>query len=784
MKLTVIVPVYNTAIYLEDCLNSILAKNITDMEIVAINDASTDHSGSILDAFRKKDKRVKPVHLTKNKGIGLVRNKGIELAKGQWIAFLDSDDLMLPEALNRLLETADSYESDIVIGSMDRRIDLPHDRYEIEKYKTSQFLNFSVFNTNIDQCPNLINIPSSCSVLYSRDFLIKNDLKFKRKFQEDHDFVLNVILDAKTVSVRGDVPYVRYRKRLQNEGPKSITSSEWDVPRFGMMVDHLETVVSLLNDKKYLRKIGNIKNLRKTRFSFYLGTFSNHILRQVFQSGDVKAFHRHLDRMSEAFKRTNLQETGLDLNAESLEPTQPVLSRVGFYQLALCLIVEKNWEILSNLLNNRALSVEIVAGVMKSDSTSAELRDSMLTFLDDNPDALIKSKVPLPNLVPPCVQEVWIHIGMTKTGSTALQNFLEANRDNLDDENTIYPSTGIFHEHRNTANRTAGHHGLIDAIKNQDLVLLERFHAEIANKGSKKLILSTENFFHCNAGIIHNLQSMIGNVPTKIVVYLRRQDWWLESYYAESISGSHNKDSLSFSDFVLQCKAKLLNYFEILEAWAEAFGTDNIIVRPYNESGSKNDVVGDFCQIAKIDATEGARSVSTHEANISPLSKQGLILLREMNKLPFKGRETGYQPFVRAFIDKFGRTSRHQKVHWFQDNERHKLLDEFKQYNSKISKKYLGGKPVFSLLCDKQIAKDKLREKENIKVAAEDLEFAMKLYDKFHDTKPSVTKLSNAANKPVKLVGKIYFASRGVPIFEQVIDWISPVYDRFFGGER
>ena len=91
IKVSIIVPVYNVENYLEQCLDSILNQSLKEIEVILVNDGSTDRSGAICDDYSKKDKRIKVFH-TKNRGLSAARNKGLELASGEYIGFVDSDD--------------------------------------------------------------------------------------------------------------------------------------------------------------------------------------------------------------------------------------------------------------------------------------------------------------------------------------------------------------------------------------------------------------------------------------------------------------------------------------------------------------------------------------------------------------------------------------------------------------------------------------------------------------------------------------------------------------------
>ena len=91
VKVSVVIPVYNVEDYLRDCLDSIVNQTLKDIEIICINDGSTDNSLEILEHYKSKDERIKVIS-QENGGISAARNKGIDLASGDYISFIDSDD--------------------------------------------------------------------------------------------------------------------------------------------------------------------------------------------------------------------------------------------------------------------------------------------------------------------------------------------------------------------------------------------------------------------------------------------------------------------------------------------------------------------------------------------------------------------------------------------------------------------------------------------------------------------------------------------------------------------
>lgn len=105
-KISVIVPVYNVEKYLHECIDSILAQTFTDFELILVNDGSQDNSGAICDEYASKDNRITVIH-QENQGQAAARNNGVKVARGEWIHFVDSDDLIHPQMLEILYGAVD-----------------------------------------------------------------------------------------------------------------------------------------------------------------------------------------------------------------------------------------------------------------------------------------------------------------------------------------------------------------------------------------------------------------------------------------------------------------------------------------------------------------------------------------------------------------------------------------------------------------------------------------------------------------------------------------------------
>ena len=176
---SVIVPVYNTAGTLAECLDSILAQTYTDLELIVIDDGSTDGSGAIADTYPAKDPRVKVWH-QENAGISAARNAGLAHSKGEWIAFCDSDDTVRPDWISSMM--AHSKKAPMIIGGYYMyRMDRPGQ----EPQKTC--LDYEESFTQAD---------TALEVLFKKRLFrhIWNKI-FKRSVIDEHNLTFNEKLD-------------------------------------------------------------------------------------------------------------------------------------------------------------------------------------------------------------------------------------------------------------------------------------------------------------------------------------------------------------------------------------------------------------------------------------------------------------------------------------------------------------------------------------------------------------------------------------------------------------
>ena len=134
IKVSVVVPVYNTSKYLRRCLDSLVNQTLKNIEIIIVNDKSTDNSKDIIKEYENKYQNIKVIHNKINKGIGYNRNLGIEIASGKYIAFVDSDDYIDLNLYEKMYEYSEEKKLNLCVCDL-KKVDEESNVIDYEKIK-------------------------------------------------------------------------------------------------------------------------------------------------------------------------------------------------------------------------------------------------------------------------------------------------------------------------------------------------------------------------------------------------------------------------------------------------------------------------------------------------------------------------------------------------------------------------------------------------------------------------------------------------------------------------
>ena len=210
VKVSVIVPVYNTEKYVGKCVDSILQQSLEDIELICIDDGSDDRSGSILGDYANKDSRVR-VFRQENQGQATARNVGIEEARGEYICFVDSDDWLSPDALKNLYQQAAEEQLDILYFAGNTEFEAEEMAKEHKEYFDRAYRRDQEEGQVVTGCEMLRQQRektqfwrSACMCLIRKEFLTEAGIRFRPGvLHEDNLFAFVLCLKARrTASVK------------------------------------------------------------------------------------------------------------------------------------------------------------------------------------------------------------------------------------------------------------------------------------------------------------------------------------------------------------------------------------------------------------------------------------------------------------------------------------------------------------------------------------------------------------------------------------------------------
>ena len=199
-QVTVVIPCYNAAAFLEPCLKTVIAQSLEDLQILVVDDGSTDDSRAVAERMAATDRRI-TVLAQAHRGPGDARNCGLDAAGAPYVTFVDSDDQLPADACEQLVRTARNSDADIVTGRMgDRAARAPAGTGVARAVAALYTGGLSV---------------SACAKLYRRSFLAQHDIRFpERVYIEDRHFVLQCLVAGARVAL---LNHVVYHRRLRPE---------------------------------------------------------------------------------------------------------------------------------------------------------------------------------------------------------------------------------------------------------------------------------------------------------------------------------------------------------------------------------------------------------------------------------------------------------------------------------------------------------------------------------------------------------------------------------------
>ena len=213
---SVVIPAYNCSKTIERCLDSVLSQSHQALQVVAVDDGSTDGTLASLQAYAARDRRLTVVH-QENQGVSATRNHALELCRGKYVQFVDSDDWLAPDAVAHMVRRAEQDDSDLVIGAFTMIIGNLSEVKDLGKREDA--LSLEDFLAQLCKYPNSFYYGVVWNKLFRRDLIAGQQVRFNSRLEwgEDFDFITRYLVGARRVSYT--------RKPVYNyvRNPKGLT---------------------------------------------------------------------------------------------------------------------------------------------------------------------------------------------------------------------------------------------------------------------------------------------------------------------------------------------------------------------------------------------------------------------------------------------------------------------------------------------------------------------------------------------------------------------------------
>ena len=345
-KVSVLIPVYNVEKYLEECLDSIIDQTFKDIEIICVNDGSTDSSAKILEKYKKKDNRIVIVN-KENGGLPSARNAGIDAAKGEYLSFVDSDDHIKPNMIERLYNTAKETNAEIVICGANifpenpKAIKWLYDTLSPQKNYYEK-CNSELLFDNPASRPFIWRTFVSKALIDRYNFRLKEDIHIG----EDNAFQFRIYPKANGIAV---IPDKLYNYRWFRED-------------------------SLMNSVVY-------KNVEKKCLAHIKMVM--HISEEWIKTGDIESFRKDFLKWSVEFLYDDFIKLPLEEKTKNAKILTEIWTKEGFYRFQYTYpdYIRDKFRYFYNMANEKAekCSVSIIISI---DSEHDRLEDTVKSCLE------------------------------------------------------------------------------------------------------------------------------------------------------------------------------------------------------------------------------------------------------------------------------------------------------------------------------------------------------------------------------------------------------------------
>ncbi len=275
---------------------------------------------------------------------------------------------------------------------------------------------------------------------------------------------------------------------------------------------------------------------------------------------------------------------------------------------------------------------------------------------------------------------IYFHIGGRKTGTTAIQKFLSLNREQLKKMDCLYPGSPVEVHHEIT-------HAMMDSsvqeIKSNTVI--QKYINEIERTECTRIIISAEGL-ESLAGKVPVLKEAFSGYAIKIIFYVRRQDDRIESNYNQAVKEISYRSPHTFTQFLGNGYKNILDYYEVLLPWRDAFGIENIIVRCYEKEQLNKDIYQDFLQAAGLNMDT---TFIFPKGIVNPSLDWDLIEMIRLLNIKFPDDKKLFTYTVNN-LEKINMNYKTTSRRLLSPQQRHQLIELYNDSNQKVAREFLG----------------------------------------------------------------------------------------------
>lgn len=254
IDVSVVIPVYNSELYLNECIQSLLAQTLPNCEFIFVNDGSKDNSQGIIQSYQKEDSRIVLIN-QKNQGVSVARSNGINASKGNFIGFVDADDVVQSDMFQVLYSIATQNHVDVVVSRVkkeqDRVVVSPPNPFQSDVIFDSKYIH----NVVIPYMIRKDNLNSVCNKLYKLDFINQHQIRFPEgvALGEDGLFNMKVLAHAKNIFFTDYSGY--FYREVAGSATRNIIAKDYFKQSLNMYLfdftDYLNGKVAITNEQQF-----------------------------------------------------------------------------------------------------------------------------------------------------------------------------------------------------------------------------------------------------------------------------------------------------------------------------------------------------------------------------------------------------------------------------------------------------------------------------------------------------------------------------------------------------